>query len=98
MSDAGLKATAWGEPLDPARHVLAHEVKAITYHGLGRARRRRLAGGSDRGHLTGERAMQRSEPYTRPARTDRPVTCFRIPKSYKPGMRVDGPDLRQRAS
>ncbi len=30
----GLTGTAWGEPLDPARHVLAHEVKAITYHGL----------------------------------------------------------------
>lgn len=34
VSDAGLTATAWGEPLDPARHVLSHEVKAITYHGL----------------------------------------------------------------
>ncbi len=30
----GLKATAWGEPLDRARHELGHEVKAITYHGL----------------------------------------------------------------
>ena len=29
-----LTATAWGEPLDRNRHVLAHEVKAITYHGL----------------------------------------------------------------
>ena len=27
-------ASAWGEPLDPSRHSLAHEVKAITYHGL----------------------------------------------------------------
>jgi protein archease len=34
VSDAGLKATAWGEPLDCSRHVLEHEVKAITYHGL----------------------------------------------------------------
>jgi SHS2 domain-containing protein len=34
VGKAGLKATAWGEPLDPARHVLSHEVKAITYHGL----------------------------------------------------------------
>jgi SHS2 domain-containing protein len=25
---------AWGEPLDRERHVLEHEVKAITYHGL----------------------------------------------------------------
>jgi SHS2 domain-containing protein len=29
-----LKATCRGEPLDPARHLLDHEVKAITYHGL----------------------------------------------------------------
>jgi SHS2 domain-containing protein len=30
----GLAASAWGEPLDRSRHVLDHEVKAITYHGL----------------------------------------------------------------
>jgi SHS2 domain-containing protein len=30
----GLRATARGEPYDPARHVLAHEVKAITQHEL----------------------------------------------------------------
>ena len=30
----GLIGTAWGEPFDPARHVLDHEVKAITYHEL----------------------------------------------------------------
>jgi SHS2 domain-containing protein len=30
----GLTATAKGEPIDRARHVLDHEVKAITYHGL----------------------------------------------------------------
>src|SRR5207249_551719 len=30
----GLSATARGEPLDPSRHELLHEVKAITYHGL----------------------------------------------------------------
>lgn len=30
----GLDGRAWGEPLDPARHRLAREVKAITYHGL----------------------------------------------------------------
>ncbi len=29
-----LRGTAWGEPIDPARHALTHEVKAITYHGL----------------------------------------------------------------
>ena len=34
VTERGLKATAWGEPIDPARHVLSHEVKAITYHGL----------------------------------------------------------------
>jgi len=34
VSETGLQAMAWGEPLDPARHVLSHEVKAITYHGL----------------------------------------------------------------
>jgi SHS2 domain-containing protein len=34
VTEIGLGATAWGEPLDPARHALAHEVKAITYHGL----------------------------------------------------------------
>ncbi|MBX9580554.1 MAG: archease [Gemmataceae bacterium] len=30
----GLSATVHGEPIDPARHLLNHEVKAITYHGL----------------------------------------------------------------
>lgn len=34
VGDAGLTATAWGEPYDPERHPLGHEVKAITYHGL----------------------------------------------------------------
>jgi SHS2 domain-containing protein len=34
VDEGGLTGTAWGEPLDPARHVLDHEVKAITYHGL----------------------------------------------------------------
>jgi SHS2 domain-containing protein len=34
VSDAGLEATAWGEPMDDQRHELAHEVKAITYHEL----------------------------------------------------------------
>ena len=31
---AGLHATAQGEPYDPARHLLAHEIKAITQHEL----------------------------------------------------------------
>jgi SHS2 domain-containing protein len=34
VRDDGLSATAWGEPADPARHALSHEVKAITYHEL----------------------------------------------------------------
>jgi len=34
VSDAGLTATVWGEPYDPDRHRLQHEVKAITYHAL----------------------------------------------------------------
>jgi len=34
VHDDGLTATAWGEPLEPERHLLAHEVKAITYHEL----------------------------------------------------------------
>ncbi len=32
--DGGMTGAAWGEPLDPTRHALEHEVKAITYHGL----------------------------------------------------------------
>lgn len=34
IGPAGLEAEVWGEPLDLERHVLNHEVKAITYHGL----------------------------------------------------------------
>ena len=34
VDPSGLVATAAGEPIDPARHALDHEVKAITYHGL----------------------------------------------------------------
>ena len=34
VTESGLAGAAWGEPLDPDRHALAHEVKAITYHGL----------------------------------------------------------------
>ena len=29
-----LQAEIAGEPIDPARHVLDHEVKAVTHHGL----------------------------------------------------------------
>lgn len=34
VTGQGFTGTAWGEPIDRARHELAHEVKAITYHGL----------------------------------------------------------------
>jgi SHS2 domain-containing protein len=34
VDDAGLRASARGERYDPARHVLAHEVKAVTQHEL----------------------------------------------------------------
>lgn len=35
VTDDGLEATARGERYDPGRHVLAHEVKAITQHECG---------------------------------------------------------------
>ncbi len=34
VKESGLTAVARGEPIDPARHLLDHEVKAITYHRL----------------------------------------------------------------
>ena len=34
VNEEGLNAVARGEPLDPGRHHLTHEIKAITYHGL----------------------------------------------------------------
>lgn len=34
VGEDGLHGAAWGERVDPARHALAHEVKAITYHQL----------------------------------------------------------------
>src|SRR5262249_42665850 len=34
VHEDGLTAVVWGEPFDPLRHQLSHEVKAITYHGL----------------------------------------------------------------
>lgn len=34
ITDEGLRGFAWGEALDPYRHQLSHEVKAITYHEL----------------------------------------------------------------
>jgi SHS2 domain-containing protein len=34
INSEGLSAVAFGEDYDPARHVLSHEVKAITYHEL----------------------------------------------------------------
>jgi SHS2 domain-containing protein len=34
IRSADLRGSAQAEPLDPSRHRLLHEVKAITYHGL----------------------------------------------------------------
>jgi SHS2 domain-containing protein len=34
VDETGLSATVHGETYDPVRHALAHEVKAVTYHGL----------------------------------------------------------------
>jgi len=34
LTAEGLSAVARGEPFDPARHRLTHEIKAITYHEL----------------------------------------------------------------
>ena len=34
VGGAGLRATARGEPIDPSRHEIDAEVKAVTYHGL----------------------------------------------------------------
>ena len=34
VGEDGMHATARGEPLDTSRHVMAHEIKAITYHEL----------------------------------------------------------------
>lgn len=34
VAENGVDATLRGEPADPDRHQLAHEVKAITYHQL----------------------------------------------------------------
>jgi SHS2 domain-containing protein len=34
FDNTGLAASVRGETSDPARHQLAHEVKAVTYHGL----------------------------------------------------------------
>ncbi|MHC4984028.1 MAG: archease [Planctomycetota bacterium] len=42
MSAASVKAELAGEPYDPARHEIATEVKAVTYHQLKIAREGRL--------------------------------------------------------
>jgi SHS2 domain-containing protein len=34
LDSGGIQGSIWGEPIDRERHRLAHEVKAITYHGL----------------------------------------------------------------
>ena len=85
FDDEGLSARALPRPFDPDAQRALHEVKAITYHGL-RVERdetgRWLAEGRG-GHLMGNAAF------------DGPLEqvddcCWRIPASYKKGMRVDG--------
>ncbi len=34
LEDLRLSAMAWGEPIDPERHTVHTEIKAITYHQL----------------------------------------------------------------
>jgi SHS2 domain-containing protein len=34
ISTTSVRATARGEKIDPARHVIQTEIKAVTYHGL----------------------------------------------------------------
>ena len=51
-----LEATIGGEPIDRDRHVLDHEVKAATHHGLSlRPRGRRLGRRGDSGYLSAAR-------------------------------------------
>lgn len=35
LEQGGLRAVVSGEPADPARHEIAAEIKAVTWHGLG---------------------------------------------------------------
>ena len=50
VGPTGLSAVARGEPIDPSRHEIGGEVKAITWHGLKvEQTRRRVAGGGDCG-------------------------------------------------
>ncbi len=34
LSENAVRGTVWGEPMDPGRHWLRSEVKAVTYHDL----------------------------------------------------------------
>ncbi len=34
ITDDGLEAICYGEPFDPQRHEIDHDIKAVTYHGL----------------------------------------------------------------
>lgn len=34
LTDEGFTATLRGEPVDRDKHILSHEVKAVTYHGF----------------------------------------------------------------
>jgi SHS2 domain-containing protein len=38
MDEGKVRGKAWGEKLDPARHPIEREVKAVTYHRLGLVR------------------------------------------------------------
>ena len=38
MDEGKVQGKAWGEKLDPARHPIEREVKAVTYHRLGLVR------------------------------------------------------------
>ena len=93
LAEPGLQAVCRGEPLDRARHELDHEVKAITYHGLtvrpqcGPPGSAGLGSRSDCGHLR-SRDMA-GGGYHGPLEQVNEC-CWRIPKSYKEGMRVDG--------
>ncbi len=35
IGEYALRALVWSEPFDAQRHELRHEIKAVTYHGIG---------------------------------------------------------------
>ena len=42
LDDHRLEAEAWGEKLDPERHPIDREVKAVTYHRMALVRQGKL--------------------------------------------------------